>query len=69
MEIIERKLKMDKKELITLEFQVSYNSDGHIVFRLFDKEKENKDVLIVFTAEESRKLMGFLRRINPLFDC
>lgn len=69
MEVLERKMKISKRKLKVPEFQVSYNNYGHIAFRVFDKEKEDEDLLIVLTKEESRELVRFIGKITIPFDC
>jgi len=49
---------------ISLIFQISYNSHGHIVLRAFNPtQEEHPEILVVLTAEESRKLKEFLMRL------
>ena len=63
MEIIQRTSKVKRIEIdesLTM-FQASYNSDGHLMIRLYDLENPNKDLIIVFTAAQSRELMRFIK--------
>ena len=62
MEIIERKIKATKRVIDPSEhkLQVAYNSFGHLVLRFFEEGKEDEDVIIVFTAEQTREIARFI---------
>ncbi len=67
MEILKRKLEIDRllpKDFSEKypEFQVSYNSWGHICLRFFNPEKPEQDLLIVLTRQQSYQLASFVRR-------
>jgi len=57
----EEECKIKRKQLFG-EFQVSFNSNNHIVLRSFVKDNEGhirKELLICLTAYETMKLLGF----------
>ena len=67
MEILKRKLEIDRLLSENFseeypEFQVSYNSWGHICLRFFNPEKLENDLLIVLTRQQSYHLINFVRR-------
>jgi len=71
MEFMKREI---KKELIhqipptiDYEFQVSYNSYGHLVLRWTKTGEPDKDIVLVLSSGETNKLLGFLRSIR--IDC
>jgi hypothetical protein len=67
MEFIERKI-TSKKEPISEEydqFQISYNSYGHLCLRWFNEEN-NKDFLLILTSDETAKVLRFLRILRNL---
>lgn len=78
MEIIKRKSRTEK-ESDNRSIQVSYNSHGHLMIRIFDRNAKEtkrepiKDTIIVFTALESQTIIRFIQqqlvaRRNP-YDC
>ena len=71
MEILRRKLEIDRLLSENFseeypEFQVSYNSWGHICLRFFHPEKPENDLLIVLTRQQSYHLINFVRRCFSL---
>ena len=62
MEIIKRKIKADREELKD-KIQFSFNSDGRIAIKIFEKTNPNEDRLIVLTTNETWELIHFIRDI------
>ncbi len=69
LEVLERKTTIYTKEekvydASAIDFQVSYNSHGHLVLRWFSKDqtKRKSDVIITFTARETREIIEFIKR-------
>jgi hypothetical protein len=64
MEVIKREIKLDKVLTIDREkypeFQISYNSYGHLMLRWFNKNT-NEDILIVLTEDESTRVIQFIK--------
>lgn len=69
VEIINRKSRMEKEQ-DNRTIQVSYNSFGHLAIRIFDKEAKEpvEDKLIVFTMEETQKIIRFVQNLFPTRD-
>ena len=61
-EIIKRKIKCEKENLSEYETQVSLNNWGHLCFRFF-KPDEDKDIIIVFPKETTRKIINFIKKL------
>jgi len=66
MEILKRKIKVEKTEIEHDQMQVAYNSSGRLTIRLYCSKDRNRDLLICFTAAETKKLAGFLTSLSPL---
>jgi len=65
MEIIGRKIKEDLRiGAPNFKLQIAYNNYGHLVFRLFDPEKPEKDILVVFTTAQTNEIIAFLRKLR-----
>jgi len=68
MQIIKRKTKTEIQQFdpVKNKLQVSYNSDGHLVIRISERNEEEKksdeDTLIVFTAAQTRQIVSFIKR-------
>ena len=70
MEILKRKMEINRLLSENFleeypEFQVSYNSWGHICLRFFNPEKPENDFLIVLTKAQSYHLINFVRSSSP----
>jgi hypothetical protein len=65
MEIIKRKIQLEKTQLEYQHFQVSYNDWGHLMLRWFNDTDENKseDFVIVLTHDETRRVIAFIRNV------
>lgn len=61
MEILRRKIKIDKENLADRKVQFSINSYGHFAMRIFDPDKPNEDIVIVLDANKTRELARFIR--------
>ena len=65
MEIFEREAK--RKYIIDKEkykgFQVSLNSYNHLMFRWFDLNEQDKDVVIVLDRTETEIVFNFIHKI------
>jgi len=66
MQIIERKIKAEVTDE-NRDIQISYNNYGHLVIRFFDDARPDKDRLITFTATETDKIIGFIKRISGVY--
>ncbi len=66
MEIIERTIKTKKRTIDPTknEIQISYNNFGHLTIRFFERGKEDKDTIIVFTAGQTGQIIRFVRNIQ-----
>jgi len=66
VEIIKRKIQLEKTQPVYQHFQVSYNDWGHLMLRWFNDDEENKteDFVIVLTSEETRRVIAFIKAIN-----
>jgi len=62
MEILRRKIKIDKENLADKRVQFSINSYGHFAMRIFDPDKPDEDILIVLGMVTTRELIGFIRK-------
>jgi hypothetical protein len=65
MEIIKRKIQLEKIQLEYQHFQVSYNDWGYLMLRWFNDNDENKteDFVIVLTHDETRRVVAFIRNV------
>ena len=66
MEYIKREIKTEKIEL-PKEYnavQVSLNNWGHLTVRFFNRDNQNKDILIVFDDFTTRRIIGFIKNIS-----
>jgi len=45
-------------------FQMSYNSDKHLVIRLFNKDIMTSDVIITFNETETKKAINFIKSLT-----
>jgi hypothetical protein len=68
MEFFERE---SKRKFVTDEkkytrFQVSYNSFNHFMFRWFNPDEPDKDVVIVLDSAETSELFRFLSKLLGL---
>jgi len=63
MEILKRKLKISRETFVDKEVQFSINNWGHFVIRVFDKENENEDLLIVFAGDTTKRLLMFCKNL------
>jgi len=66
MEYMKREAKVKKIELPEDydKVQISINDWGHLTVRFFNNNEPNKDVLIVFDAYVTRKIVGFIQSIS-----
>jgi len=66
MEYMKREAKVKKIELPEDydKVQISINDWGHLTVRFFNSNEPNKDVLIVFDAYVTRKIVGFIQSIS-----
>jgi hypothetical protein len=65
MEIIKRKIQLEKTQPEYQHFQVSYNDWGHLMLRWFNDDEENKteDFVIVLTSDETRRVIAFIKTV------
>jgi len=65
MEVIKRKTESEilKVPEEFTDFQVSFNSWGHIVFRWFNHSNQEKDVVLALSQSESHTLVNFIRNL------
>lgn len=66
MEIINRKMKIEKEDLADKEIQFSLNNWGHFAIRIFDPDNDKEDKLIVLSKSATQKLISFCKDI-PIY--
>ena len=67
MEIIKRKIDIKKENFAEKEVQFAINDWGHFTIRVFDKDNEKEDQVIVFPKETTRRLISFCKKIPEWF--
>ena len=63
---MKREIKTEKIELPEnyTAVQVSINNWGHLTIRFFNRDDQNKDILIVFDDFTTRRIIGFIKNIS-----
>ena len=66
VEYIKREIKTEKIELPEnyTAVQVSINNWGHLTIRFFNRDDQNKDIIIVFDDFTTRRIIGFIKNIS-----
>jgi len=63
MEMLERKIKLDRTSFADQKMQVAYNSNGHLTIRAYDENDRSRDTILTFTAEETRAIVRFIKEV------
>jgi hypothetical protein len=59
--MIDRRIAADESKVAQFkDVQFSLNSDRQFIIKLFEKNVKNKDIIISFDEEETKKMLNFI---------